>query len=80
MAGYFCMIRKPNFLSQDRLGVNPKFYWTPQHLLINNSPVTVIMEARGRYEDYKFGSCHAVAPAKAKKEQEGANRLHHQLP
>ena len=71
-AGYFCILEKPHFLSKDRLGVDPKFYLTHDHLPSNNNPVQVIMEGRGRYEDYKFGNRHAVAAAKARKEREGS--------
>ena len=71
-AGYFCMIRKPHFLSMDRLGVDQKFYLNPEYLPSNDNPLQVIMEASGRYEEYRFGNRHAVAAIKAKKELEGS--------
>ena len=36
-AGYFCMIRKPHFLSMDWLGVDQKFYLNPEHLPSNDN-------------------------------------------
>ena len=45
---------------------------TPEHLPSNDNPVQVIMECRGRYENYRFENRHAVAGAKSRKEQKGS--------
>jgi hypothetical protein len=49
------MLRTPNFLSQDRLGVATTFYSTPPTLPRGDNPVTVLMGARGMYKEYRFG-------------------------
>ena len=72
-AGYFNILRRPHFLSKDRLGVDPKAYHTPDHLPSNDHPVQLIMECRGRYENYRFGTRKAVAAAKDRRENMGSH-------
>jgi hypothetical protein len=69
-AAYFCMLRTPNFLSQDRLGVAATFYSTPQTLPRGDIPVTVMMSARGRYAGYRFGSRNVVEKVRDRREQQ----------
>ena len=70
-AAYFCLLRKPHFLSSDRLGVDDKFYLTPANLPSGENPLTVVMKARGRYPLYQFGSRHLIAAMKARRESTG---------
>jgi hypothetical protein len=72
-AGYFNILRRPHFLSKDRLGVDPKAYYTPDHLPSNEHPVQLIMECRGRYEDYRFGTRKAVSTAKDRRGNMGSH-------
>ena len=72
-AGYFNILRRPNFFSRDRLGVDPRAYYTPDHLPSNDQPVQLIMESRGRYEEYRFGTRKAVSTAKDRRGNMGSH-------
>merc|ERR1711940_124589 len=67
-AAYFSMIRRPSFLTQDKLGIDRRFFYTPDHLPSGESPLTVILNARGRYQYYQFASREVLARLKARKE------------
>ena len=67
-ACYFSMIRRPAFLKEDRLGIHQKFYYIPASLPTGENALTVIMEARGRYELYTFSGRKVLARLKAREE------------
>ena len=71
-AGYFSILRKPNFLSQDRMYADIKAYHTPDHLPTNDNPVQLIMECRGKYTLYRFGKRNVVAAARERREHMGS--------
>ena len=64
------MLRIPNFLSQDRLGIASSFYRTPQTLPRGDIPLTVMMSARGRYAGYRFGKRNVVEKIRNRREQQ----------
>jgi hypothetical protein len=70
-AAFFCMLRRPQFFSQDRLGVAVAFYSTPQTLPRGDNPVTVLMGARGLYSGYRFGARNVVTTIRDRRELEG---------
>ena len=55
-------------MTQDKLGIDRRFFFTPNHLPSGESPLTVILNARGRYQYYQFASRHVLARLKAQKE------------
>ena len=67
-ACYFSMIRRPTFLKEDLLGIHKKFYYIPASLPSGENALTVIMEARGRYEYYTFSGRKVLARLKAREE------------
>ena len=46
---------------------------SPAHIPTGESALSIILQARGRYEHYKFGSRHMLAKLKAKKESTAAS-------
>ena len=73
-AAYFCMLRRPQFFSHDRLGVAASFYSTPQTLPRGDNPVTVLMGARGLYKGYRFGARNVVNTIRDRRELEGVQQ------
>ena len=73
-AAYFCMLRRPQFFSHDRLGVAASFYCTPQTLPRGDNPVTVMMGARGLYKGYRFGARNVVNTIRDRRELEGVRQ------
>ena len=67
-ACYFSMIRRPTFLKEDLLGIHRKFYYIPASLPSGENALTVIMQARGRYEYYTFAGRKVLARLKAREE------------
>ena len=45
---YFCLLTRPNFLTEDRLGVDKKFYYMPAHIPTGESAFSIVLQARGR--------------------------------
>ena len=72
-AAYYCMLRKPNFLTQDRLGIASSFYCTPQILPRGDIPLTVMMSARGRYAGFRFGKRNVVEKIRNMREQQAVH-------
>ena len=79
-AAFFCMLRHPHFLSQDRLGVAASFYSTPPTLPRGDNPVTTLMGARGLYTYYRFGARNVMSSIRDRREQKGVQQVPPEAP